>query len=324
MEASSTPPFGAFVDVLGRRLFWDRRGSGSPTVVILPGAGLTGSDYLPIHEKVAEKTTSIVYDRAGTGWSDSVTLPRTAAAVTDELHALLEAAGADGVILVGHSLGGLYARNYATRFPDAVQGLVLLDPAHEDYDAHMPAELAASSTWYFDALGAVVDAFQRTPPTRALLQTLPPIRNYQRIYRKLFTQVMADWPPRVRDALVDRHASVDWLAVGLRESRHVDRLYDEMRAAGPLPDIPVVIFASTGTDAFQEAVAGTMPEQLRQAEVHGRFTLYTEWAASIPRAEVRSVDAGHVTLPFRFAQEITAATLELVPDVGTNEGRILH
>ena len=52
-------------------------------MVILPGAGLTGSDYLPIHENVAQKTTSIVYDRAGTGWSDSVTLPRTAAAVTD-------------------------------------------------------------------------------------------------------------------------------------------------------------------------------------------------------------------------------------------------
>ena len=153
---------------------------------------------------------------------------------------------------------------------------------------------------------------------------LPPIRDYQRIYRELFTREMADWPPRVRDALVDRHASLDWLAVGLRESRHVDRLYDEMRAAGPLPDIPVVIFASTGTDAFQEAVAGTMSDQLRQAEVRGRITQYAEWAASLPRAEVRSVEAGHVTLPFRFAQEIATVTLEILPDVGTNEGRILH
>jgi hypothetical protein len=135
---------------------------------------------------------------------------------------------------------------------------------------------------------------------------------------------MADWPPRVRDALVDRHASLDWLAVGLRESRHVDRLYDEVRAAGPLADIPVVMFVSTGTDGFQEAVAGTMPEQLKQAEVQGRITLYTEWAATIPRAEVRSLEAGHVTLPFRFAQEVATATLELLPKGGTNEEGLLH
>lgn len=38
-------------------------------------------------------------------------------------------------VLVGHSLGGLYA----SRFPTDVAGLLLFDPAHEDYNASMRA-----------------------------------------------------------------------------------------------------------------------------------------------------------------------------------------
>ena len=81
----------------------------------------------------------MLYDRAGTGWSDRVELPRSSAEVTDELRNLLRAAGVPApYLLVGHSLGGLYARHYAQRFPGEVAGLLLLDPAHEDYNAYMP------------------------------------------------------------------------------------------------------------------------------------------------------------------------------------------
>jgi len=48
----------------------------------------------------------VVYDRAGTGWSDPVSLPRTLAEVTEELRALLGAADVPApYLLVGHSLG---------------------------------------------------------------------------------------------------------------------------------------------------------------------------------------------------------------------------
>jgi pimeloyl-ACP methyl ester carboxylesterase len=303
------PPLGKFVELGGRRLFLDQRGTGSPTVVFLPGAGLTGLDYLPIHEKVAEATGSIVYDRGGTGWSDQVTLPRTARAVTDELAGLLTSVESDRVLLVGHSLGGLYARHYATRFPDRVTGLVLLDPAHEDYDAYMPPELTAErgSSRYFDVLNAVVDAALTTTPTRRLLQVVPAIRNYRRIYRELFTMELADWPAEIRDALVERHTSLDWLACGLRESRQVDRLYDEVRAAGPMPDIPLVILASVGTDGFRQAVSSGESEQVVRSEIQGRLRLYADLAAKVSTGEVRQVESGHVTLPFRHPEAVLAA-----------------
>jgi pimeloyl-ACP methyl ester carboxylesterase len=78
------------------------------------------------------------YDRPGTlRYSDPPTLsdrsspvamPRTAQDVVDDLHALLAAAHLRGpYLLVGHSLGGLFARLYAQTYPDQVCAVVFVD-----------------------------------------------------------------------------------------------------------------------------------------------------------------------------------------------------
>lgn len=140
--AGGKPPLGRYYEVGGRRLLLHRSGSGSPAVVFLPGGGTVGLDYLNVQQRAAQLTTSVVYDRAGTGWSDRAGLPRTLAEVTGELRDLLRATGVPAPhLLAGYSLGGFYARHYAQRFPDEIAALLLLDPAHEDYSAYMPAEL---------------------------------------------------------------------------------------------------------------------------------------------------------------------------------------
>lgn len=46
----------------------------------------------------------------------------------EDLHVLLATAGEQGpFVLVGHSIGGPYAMTYASRYPDQVAGMVLLD-----------------------------------------------------------------------------------------------------------------------------------------------------------------------------------------------------
>ena len=103
-------------------------------MVFFPGAGLVGPDSLTVQGRAAELTMSVLFDHAGTGWSDPVELPRTAAEVAQELRNLLCAAGVpDPYLLVGHSLGGIYSHRYAQLFPVEVAGLLLLDPAHEGY-----------------------------------------------------------------------------------------------------------------------------------------------------------------------------------------------
>src|SRR5262245_16003825 len=78
-----------FYDVGGRQLMLYASGIGGPAVVVLPGAGLTGLGYLNLHEQVSRFGASVLYDRAGTGWSDHVQLPRSATEVVDELRLLL-------------------------------------------------------------------------------------------------------------------------------------------------------------------------------------------------------------------------------------------
>jgi pimeloyl-ACP methyl ester carboxylesterase len=307
------PPLGAFRRVGGVELFMDQRGGGRPTIVFLSGAGLAALDYLPLHQNASTSWASLLYDRAGTGYSERFPLPRTAEAVTDELHQLLQDVRAGDVVLVGHSLGGLYARHYATRFPDCTVGLVLLDPAHEDYDAYMPAELiqARAGNRTFALLNRAVDLAMATPPTRALLGALPPVRHYQRLYARLFEQELADWPSDIRSALIASHCSLDWLAVGLRETRGLDRLYAEVRSAGPMPDVPLIILSSTANDAFRDAVSSGESQALMAAELSGKARLYAELAQSVGRGEMRPVDTGHVTMAFRCIQ----AVLDAVRDV---------
>ena len=105
-------------------------GTGSPTVVFLQGLGSDITDWRKVREPVAALTRTCFYDRAGFGYSDPPDKPSTADNVTDDLHALLRAAGITGrVVLVGHSLGGLFATLYVDKFKSTVAGLVLVDPS---------------------------------------------------------------------------------------------------------------------------------------------------------------------------------------------------
>ncbi|WP_143860677.1 alpha/beta fold hydrolase, partial [Nocardia cerradoensis] len=101
------PPIGGFQEIDGRRIFVHRSGSGGPPVVFLPGASAVGLDYFGVQQQVSRFTTAVLYDRGGTGYSDSLTLPRTAAEVATELHGLLRAQNiAAPYVLAAHSLGG--------------------------------------------------------------------------------------------------------------------------------------------------------------------------------------------------------------------------
>jgi pimeloyl-ACP methyl ester carboxylesterase len=73
------------------------------------------------------------------GWSDESPHPRTSLQIVEELHTLLVQAQIPGpYVLVGHSFGGVNARLYASRYPDEVAGVVLVDSSHEDQLQRLP------------------------------------------------------------------------------------------------------------------------------------------------------------------------------------------
>jgi pimeloyl-ACP methyl ester carboxylesterase len=139
--ADGRPPLGQLYEAGGRQLWLHRSGTSGPAVVILPGASAVGLDYLNVHDQVSQFTTSVLYDRAGTGWSGAAPLPRTAAEVATELRDLLRTAGVAGpYLLAAHSLGGGYARRFAQLFPGDVAGIAYLDSFYERLDDYMPAQ----------------------------------------------------------------------------------------------------------------------------------------------------------------------------------------
>ena len=121
------------VDVGGRRLALTCTGTGSPTVVLETGLGAESNEWRSVQTAVERYARVLSYDRAGRGQSDKAARPRSAAAMVEDLHALLRAVELPGpYVLVGHSFGGLLVRIFAHRYPREVQGLVLVDAMHED------------------------------------------------------------------------------------------------------------------------------------------------------------------------------------------------
>ncbi len=202
----STPEadIGAPVDMGGgRSIYLECRGSGTPTVILESGYHdssdlWTISDVQPpvaaepVLTALARTNRVCAYDRPGTlrytmdqgsitNRSTPVPMPRTAADVVADLHALLTAAEIPGpYILTAHSLGGLFARLYAQTHPDEVAGLVLVDT----FSPEVPEIFGTKWPAYRDLLGstgtlgdpaaeridleASIDQLEQAPPLPAV------------------------------------------------------------------------------------------------------------------------------------------------------------
>ncbi|WP_196766384.1 alpha/beta fold hydrolase [Pseudoalteromonas luteoviolacea] len=126
------------VNIKGGSLEYIDIGNGEFTIVIESGVG-TGTGYwqplLGMLRTLNQRV--IIYSRAGIGRStdnSDVTLQSS----NKRLRALLHALNIkNNVILIGHSFGGLHARQYAFTFSEQVKGLILLDPSHEAFLAEL-------------------------------------------------------------------------------------------------------------------------------------------------------------------------------------------
>jgi pimeloyl-ACP methyl ester carboxylesterase len=144
--ARDFPPPGQMVDVGGRRIQLDCRGTGSPTVVFESGQGPDGSlSWSAVQPKVAAHTRACAYSRAGLMWSDPSSAPSSARQVAQDLHDALARAGERGpFVMVGQSIGGPYVVSFTHYFGAEVAGLVLVDPSHPDQVARVAGYMTES------------------------------------------------------------------------------------------------------------------------------------------------------------------------------------
>lgn len=152
-DRRQNPMPGKMVSVGGLRMHIDCKGEGTPTVILESGLGDTYLSWRKVQPQIAKFTRVCSYDRAGLGYSDPSSRPRTSQVIAEELHGLLQAEGiAPPYVLVGHSMGGFDVRLFASLYRNEVAGMVLVDSSHPDQDSRFPAELKnMQGTWRREA-----------------------------------------------------------------------------------------------------------------------------------------------------------------------------
>ena len=132
--------------VSGRRVHVLIAGQGRPAVIFESGFTVGLNEWKSVQPNIASSVTTLSYDRAGLGKSDSGVLPRTPDQIAHDLRTMLRTAQVPPpYILVGHSAGGLYILSFARLFPNEVKGLVFLDAVFAPYLSWLKAH--DSQSW---------------------------------------------------------------------------------------------------------------------------------------------------------------------------------
>lgn len=196
-------------------------------------------------------------------------------------------------MLAGHSWGGLLAQLAALKYPGLIAGLVLIDPADENFRAALPPddqrEIAAMGP-------SVLDQYSRGELGKATRDRFRP-----------FAQRLTG-DPQVQALILDAYA---WCYAQRSRAQMIqdeNQLYTDSlplirraRESAALPDVPVVVLsASTG-----------MPEDQRET-----FTrLHAALAAAVPRGtHVVLANTGHL-IPQERPERVAEAINNIIEDL---------
>ncbi len=117
----------------GQVLRFSLSGQGSPTIVMLSGAGGPLESWHKLFPDIETLGTVLTYDRPGVGGSARPREAQMGTTVVLQLRALLREIDAKPpFLLVGHSFGGLHANLFARVYPDETCGVLFLEATAPD------------------------------------------------------------------------------------------------------------------------------------------------------------------------------------------------
>lgn len=252
-QARRSPP-GTLYTVNGRSMRMYCLGSGSPTIILDSGLGNDGLIWGGLQPVLAQTTRVCSYDRAGYGWSDPGPAPRDANSIADDLHALLGAAHIDGaVVLMGHSISGIYIRAFATRYPQHLAGLIFVDgstPWQNRNPAFQAAMAHAIPNWYTTLRNRLIFA-----------------AGIPRLFGACSPSHFPGFDPAIAklEGASRCHLAIAAIA---GEGANFDLSGTETIHTGPYGDLPVLIFSqdpakSTGRSAAMGTAWNQMQENLK-------------------------------------------------------------
>ncbi len=116
-----------YVTIHGHRRAYVKAGTG-PAVLLLHGMACDHTTWSPVFEQLAKRYTVIAPDLLGHGRSDKPRADYSVGGYANGMRDLLTVLGIDKVTVVGHSLGGGVAMQFAYQFPERTERMVLVAP----------------------------------------------------------------------------------------------------------------------------------------------------------------------------------------------------
>jgi pimeloyl-ACP methyl ester carboxylesterase len=154
----------AFRTIHGYRRAYRVAGSG-PAILLIHGIGDNSTTWTTVQTKLAQRFTVIAPDLLGHGKSDKPRADYSVAAYANGMRDLLSVLDIDRVTVVGHSLGGGVAMQFAYQFPQLVDRLILVGSGGVTKDVNIALRWAS-----LPILGSEALAFLRLPLVLPSLQ----------------------------------------------------------------------------------------------------------------------------------------------------------
>ncbi|MCV7013914.1 alpha/beta fold hydrolase [Mycolicibacterium madagascariense] len=126
----------------GYRRAYRIAGSG-PAILLIHGIGDNSTTWSTVQSKLAQRFTVIAPDLLGHGKSDKPRADYSVAAYANGMRDLLSVLDVERVTVVGHSLGGGVAMQFAYQFPQLVDRLILVGAGGVTKDVNVALRIAS-------------------------------------------------------------------------------------------------------------------------------------------------------------------------------------
>ncbi|MGH3542109.1 MAG: alpha/beta fold hydrolase [Mycobacterium sp.] len=131
-----------FRTIHGYRRAFRIAGSG-PVILLIHGIGDNSTTWAAVQAKLAQRFTVIAVDLLGHGQSDKPRADYSVAAYANGMRDLLSVLDIERVTVIGHSLGGGVAMQFAYQFPQLVERLVLVGAGGVTKDVNIVLRMAS-------------------------------------------------------------------------------------------------------------------------------------------------------------------------------------
>lgn len=203
-------------------------GEGEKTVVFLSGFGTASPiyDFKPMYSLLTDAFRIAVVEKFGYGFSDETDLPRDLDTMLSQTRRALAGAGIEApYLLVPHSASGMEAIYWAQQYPEEVSGIVFSDAAIPGAYEVTPQNplLDKVMAWAVD-----LGVFRLISPAS--------------VFPALSSSALTAEEKQVYQALFQAKRGSETL---IREAECAAANMEKV-SAGPVPEIPMIFYTSTG------------------------------------------------------------------------------